>query len=72
MDTDSKDSKTENHPSVAGTIAQGTLTLEQRVEAKNTEEKISHPAFPQAMEEAQTKLRSGAAEWHSYDEVFGE
>ena len=29
-------------------------------------------AVQAAMEEAQTKLRDGSAEWHSYDEVFGD
>lgn len=32
---------------------------------------LAHPAFQQAMEEAQAKLRSGTAHWHSYDEFFG-
>ena len=29
-------------------------------------------AFQEAMEDAQSKLKSGTAKWHSYDKVFGE
>ncbi|GAB6146605.1 DUF6364 family protein [Desulfocicer niacini] len=63
---------TENRTSVADMVTQYLLTLKRRVEGEYVEKLFAHPAFEQAMEEAQSKLRTGSAQWHSYDEVFGE
>lgn len=63
---------TENRTSVADVITQYLLSLKRRVEGQSTEKILSHPAFVKAMEEAQAKLRNGKAQWHSYDEVFGD
>ena len=63
---------TENRTSVADVITQYLLSLKRRVEGQSTEKILSHPAFGKAMEEAQAKLRNGTAQWHSYDEVFGD
>ncbi|MFZ5798931.1 MAG: DUF6364 family protein [Desulfobulbaceae bacterium] len=63
---------TENRTSVAEIITQYLLALKRRAEGENTEKILSHPAFEKAMRDAQRKLRDGKAEWHSYDEVFGE
>ncbi|MDD2944090.1 MAG: DUF6364 family protein [bacterium] len=63
---------TENRTSVAEMVTQYLLSLKRTVEGQSTEGILSHPAFVKAMEEAQTKLRKGTAEWHSYDEVFGD
>ena len=63
---------TENRTSVADMVTQYLLTLKRRVEGEYVENIFAHPAFEQAMEEAQTRLRTGSAQWHSYDEVFGE
>ncbi|MCK9296587.1 MAG: DUF6364 family protein [Desulfobulbaceae bacterium] len=62
----------ENRTSVADVITQYLLSLKRRVEGQETEKIFAHPAFVQAMEEAQAKLRNGTAEWHSYDEVFSD
>ena len=62
----------ENRTSVADMVTQYLLVLKRRVEGGYVENMFAHPAFQQAMEEAQTRLRTGAAQWHSYDEVFGE
>jgi hypothetical protein len=62
----------ENRTSVADIVTQYLLALKRRVEDENVEKILAHPAFQQAMEEAQMKLRTGTAEWHSYDEVFGD
>ena len=61
----------ENRTSVADLVTQYLLALKRRVEGENIEKILMHPAFQQAMEDAQAKLQSGAAQWHSYDEVFG-
>lgn len=62
----------ENRTSVADMVTQYLLSLKRRSEGEQVEKILAHPAFSQAMEEAQEKLRAGKAKWHSYDEVFGE
>ncbi len=60
----------ENRTSVADMVTQYLLALKRRVEGEYTEKILSHPAFQQAMEDVQAKLRTGTAQWHSYDDVF--
>ena len=62
----------ENRTSVADMVTQYLLALKRRVEGKYIEKILAHPAFQLAMEDAQAKLRAGTAQWHSYDEVFGD
>jgi len=62
----------ENRTSVADIVTQYLLSLKRRVEGENIEKILAHPAFEKAMEDAQTRLQNGTAEWHSYDEVFGD
>ena len=62
----------ENRTSVANIVTQYLLALKRRVEGEYIETVLGHPAFQQAMEDAQAKLRAGTAQWHSYDEVFGD
>ncbi|MBW1789444.1 MAG: hypothetical protein JRK53_22980 [Deltaproteobacteria bacterium] len=62
----------ENRTSVADMVTQYLLALKRRVEGEDVEKILAHPAFQQAIEEAQEKLWAGAAKWHSYDEVFGD
>ena len=33
---------------------------------------LSDPDFHQALTEAHTRIKNGNAQWHSFDEVFGE
>ncbi|MFC1891543.1 DUF6364 family protein [Thermodesulfobacteriota bacterium] len=60
----------ENRLTVAEIMTQYLLSLKRRVEGQDMEKILAHPAFQEAMEEAQTKLNKGTATWHSYDEVF--
>lgn len=60
----------ENRTSVAEIITQYFLAIKRRVDGENTEEILSHPAFHQAMEDAQARLQDGSAEWYSYQEAF--
>jgi D-ribose pyranose/furanose isomerase RbsD len=60
----------ENRTSVADMVTQYLLALKRRVDGESMEKILAHPAFQQAMEEVQAKLRTGTAQWHSYDEVF--
>ena len=62
----------ENRTSVADIVTQYLLSLKRRADGQEMENVLSHPAFQLAMEDAQNKLRSGTAQWHSYNEVFGE
>lgn len=61
----------ENRISVADMVTQYLLSLKRRAEGEQMENVLIHPAFARAMEDAQAKLRAGAAQWHSYDKVFG-
>ncbi len=63
---------TENRTSITDIVTQYLLALKRRVEGGYMEEILVHPAFTQAMEDALVKLRAGTAQWHSYDEVFGD
>jgi len=67
-----KDFAAENRTSVANILTQYLLVLKRRVEGEHMETILGHPAFQKAMEDAQAKLRAGTAQWHSYDEVFGD
>ena len=60
----------ENRTSVADMVTQYLLTLKRRIEGQDTEQILAHPAFQEAMELAQAKLKDGSAKWHSYDELF--
>ena len=60
----------ENRTSVADIVTQYLLTLKRRIEGQDSERILSHPAFQEAMDAAQEKLKDGSAEWYSYDEVF--
>lgn len=62
----------ENRISVADMITQYLLTLKRRVEGDNTEKILANPVFQKAMQDVQKKLQNGTAQWHSYDEVFGD
>jgi len=62
----------ENRTTVADIVTQYLLVLKRRVEGEYIDNIFAHPAFQQAMEETQDKLRTGSAQWHSYDEVFGD
>ena len=62
----------ENRISVADMITQYILTLKRRVEGDNIEKILANPIFQKAMKDVQNKLKNGTAQWHSYDEVFGD
>ncbi len=60
----------DNRTSVADIVTQYLLSLKRRADARATENLFADPAFGEAMKDARARLRSGKAEWHSYDEVF--
>lgn len=61
----------ENRTSVTAVVTQYLLALKRRTERADTEPLLSHPAFQQAMADTQARLRDGSAEWHTFEEVFG-
>jgi hypothetical protein len=62
----------ENRTSVAEMVTQYLLALKRRVEGQEVNMVLQNPLFQQAMADVQSKLRDGTAQWHSYDEVFGD
>lgn len=62
----------ENRTSVADLFTQYLLALKRRSEGQTVEKILANPAFYKAMEDAQAKLQDGTAEWHSYEDVFGD
>ena len=62
----------ENRTSVAEMFTQYLLALKRRAESNQMQTVLENPAFHKAMEDVHAKLRAGTAEWHSYDEVFGD
>ncbi len=62
----------ENRTTVADIFTQYVLTLKRNAEGGKIEQILSNPVFHQSMKEAQAKLQSGTAVWHSYDDVFGD
>lgn len=60
----------ENRTSFSEIITQYLLALKRRVEDESSEKILAHPAFHDAMEKSQARLRDGSAKWHSYAEVF--
>ena len=55
---------------MAEMVTQYLLALKRRVEGQHIEFVLENPVFQRAMQDVQSKLRDGTAQWHSYDEVF--
>ncbi len=62
----------ENRTTVADVVTQYLLSLKRRAEGEAAETFLANPVFRDAMREAQTRLRDGTAEWHTFDEVFAD
>jgi len=62
----------ENRTTVAEVITQYLLSLKRRVQGQTSAKILAHPAFHEALEDAQGRLRDGRAEWHTFDEVFSD
>lgn len=61
----------ENRTTVADVMTQFLLSLKRKTEGRDSEAILADPAFQAALDEAQAKLQSGTAKWHTYSEVFG-
>ncbi|MCP4697064.1 MAG: hypothetical protein GY862_09460 [Gammaproteobacteria bacterium] len=62
----------ENRTTIPDIIAQLILALKQQAQEGATEIISSNPAFQKALIDMQHRLRNGTAEWHGFEEVFGE
>ncbi|OQX00977.1 MAG: hypothetical protein BWK80_60890 [Desulfobacteraceae bacterium IS3] len=61
----------ENRTTASDLITQFILALKGQMQT-DMNLILSDPQFSQALKDVQTRLREGAAEWHTFDEVFGE
>ncbi len=62
----------ENRTTASDVITQFILGLKRQTQSNAANIILSDPKFCQALKDVQARLRSGSAEWHSFDEVFGE
>jgi hypothetical protein len=61
----------ENRTTIAEIFTQYILSLKNRIEGEKVHDILANPYFRKSMDEAQEKLQSGTAVWHTYDDVFG-
>ncbi len=62
----------QNRTTASEVITQFILGLKQQTQGDSTDIIFSDPNFCQALTDSLSRLRNGSAEWHTFDEVFGE
>ncbi len=62
----------ENRTTASEVITQFILGLKRRTSQERADIILSDPNFSQALTEVWDKLKNGSAQWHTFDEVFGE
>jgi len=62
----------ENRTTAAEIFTQFILSLKRRTQGDPQEIILANPDFHQAFMDTQVRLKNGTAEWHSFDEVFGD
>ncbi len=62
----------EQRTTVATVIQQYLLNLKRQAEGDPTQLILANPAFRAAMDDTLVCLQNGTAEWHSFDDVFGD
>lgn len=62
----------ENRTTVSDLITQFFLSLRQHTKEDSTDSVISDPYLRKAIIKARSRLRNGTAEWHTFEEVFGD
>jgi len=62
----------ENRTTIADVVTQFILTLKRHVHGDSMEIILSDPDFHKTLMNAQSKLRNGSAEWHTFEEVFND
>jgi len=61
----------ENRTTVADLITQFVLALKRQSHGDSMEIILSDPDFHKTLLDAQSRLRDGTSEWHTFEEVFG-
>jgi len=61
----------ENRTTVADLMTQFVLGLKRQSQGDSMEIILSDPDFHTALLNVQSRLRDGTAEWHTFEEVFG-
>ncbi len=62
----------ENRTTASELITQFILGLKRHARGDSTDIVFSNPEFYQAVRDVQRRLRDGSAEWHTFEEIFGE
>jgi len=62
----------ENRTTASELITQFILGLKRQSQGDSTDIIFSNPEFYRAVKDVQSRLRNGSAEWHTFEEVFGE
>ncbi len=62
----------ENRTTVANVVTQFILALKRQVQGDSMEIILFDPDFHKALLDVQSRLRNGTAQWHAFEEVFGE
>ncbi len=62
----------ENRTTVANVVTQFILALKRQAQGDSMEIILSDPDFHKALLDVQSRLRNGTAQWHAFEEVFGE
>ncbi len=62
----------ENRLTVAGVVTQLILALKRQAQGDSMDIIFSDPGFHKAILDVQSRLRNGTAQWHTFEEVFGD
>ena len=62
----------ENRLTVAGVVTQLILALKRQAQGDCMDIIFSDPGFHKAILDVQSRLRNGTAQWHTFEEVFGD
>ena len=62
----------ENRTTVSDVITQFLLALKRQADGDSMELILANPDFHKAIIDVQSRFRDGTAEWHTFEEVFGD
>ncbi len=62
----------ENRLTVADVVTQLILSLKRQAHGDSMDIIFSDPGFHKAILDVQSRLRNGTAQWHTFEEVFGD
>ncbi len=62
----------ENRTTVADVVTQFILALKRKAQGDSMDIILSDPDFHKALLDVQARLCNGTAQWHSFEEVFGD